>query len=297
MLESDNSDSSIINENNENYEKCPNCGSTNLSLDNNGMLVCYNCGYVIENIILSSEYEKRIFSSEDTIFSSRITPPTDPLLKHSRMELLRMIQKEDKELLSYEPSETRLKRKLEGVMIEVCKNLHLPSSTFKTALNMLIKYAQRYSIREKKLKAFVAAALYVAARQTGHPQPIDKILKKTGLSKKEFSKAFKLLRERLKLHLAPISPEQYVISFGKELGLSGKAIKLAIKILKHAYEYGLTIGKDPAGLAAASLFAASIATGEHRSQRRIAEIASITEVTVRTRYKELKKYITQLSIL
>ncbi|MDO8055382.1 MAG: transcription initiation factor IIB, partial [Candidatus Hermodarchaeota archaeon] len=41
------------------------------------------------------------------------------------------------------------------------------------------------------------------------------------------------------------------------------------------------------GLAAASLYIASIQEGERRTQREIAEISRVTEVTVRNRYKEL----------
>jgi len=50
---------------------------------------------------------------------------------------------------------------------------------------------------------------------------------------------------------------------------------------------GITTGKDPTGLAAAALYIAGMGEGERRTQREIAEAATVTEVTVRNRYKEL----------
>ncbi len=43
------------------------------------------------------------------------------------------------------------------------------------------------------------------------------------------------------------------------------------------------------GLAAAAIYVASIMLDERRTQREIAEVARVTEVTVRNRYKEIVK--------
>ena len=46
--------------------------------------------------------------------------------------------------------------------------------------------------------------------------------------------------------------------------------------------------KDPMGLAAAALYVACVLENEKKTQKEIAEIANVTEVTVRNRYKGLK---------
>jgi transcription initiation factor TFIIB len=66
---------------------------------------------------------------------------------------------------------------------------------------------------------------------------------------------------------------------------------LAKKILINAKKRSITAGKDPTGLAAASLYIAAFQLGEKRTQREIAKIANITEVTVRNRYKEIIKVL------
>jgi transcription initiation factor TFIIB len=42
-------------------------------------------------------------------------------------------------------------------------------------------------------------------------------------------------------------------------------------------------------MAAASLYIASVLCGERRTQREIADVAGVTEVTIRNRYKEITK--------
>jgi transcription initiation factor TFIIB len=54
---------------------------------------------------------------------------------------------------------------------------------------------------------------------------------------------------------------------------------------------GLTSGKGPTGVAAAALYIASVLLGERKTQRDVAEVAGVTEVTIRNRYKEISEEI------
>lgn len=56
---------------------------------------------------------------------------------------------------------------------------------------------------------------------------------------------------------------------------------------KNTETQNLTIGKDPSGLAATSLFLVGIICGEKRTQQSIAKPAHATEVTIRHRHKDL----------
>ena len=60
-----------------------------------------------------------------------------------------------------------------------------------------------------------------------------------------------------------------------------------LEILKEAANRELTSGHGPTGLAAASIYIASILCGERKTQREVADVAGVTEVTIRNRYKEL----------
>ena len=60
-----------------------------------------------------------------------------------------------------------------------------------------------------------------------------------------------------------------------------------MRILEIAKEMKLTSGGGPTGIAAAATYIATVLTSERKTQREIAEIANVTEVTIRNRYKEL----------
>ena len=69
--------------------------------------------------------------------------------------------------------------------------------------------------------------------------------------------------------------------------LTPKAQNEALKILKKADISELISGRGPAGIAAAALYVAALLNDEKKTQREVADVAGITEVTIRNRYKEL----------
>src|SRR5438876_550947 len=60
-------------------------------------------------------------------------------------------------------------------------------------------------------------------------------------------------------------------------------------VYRKALDSGLVRGRSIAAIAAAALYVACVVSGEKKTQKEIAEIANVTEVTVRNRYKGLKE--------
>ncbi|MGC8609713.1 MAG: transcription initiation factor IIB, partial [Thermoplasmata archaeon] len=96
-----------------------------------------------------------------------------------------------------------------------------------------------------------------------------------------------IMSRYLKLNIMPSKPEDYISRFCSKLKLSMDTRSRSMEILKQAENTGLTSGKGPTGVAAAAIYIASLMTGERRTQRAVAEVAGVTEVTIRNRYKEL----------
>ena len=76
-------------------------------------------------------------------------------------------------------------------------------------------------------------------------------------------------------------------TYSSILHLSPKSQNEALKILKKVDISELTSGRGPAGIAAAALYVAALLNDEKKTQREVADVAGITEVTIRNRYKEL----------
>ncbi len=85
----------------------------------------------------------------------------------------------------------------------------------------------------------------------------------------------------------PTTPRDYISRFISELKLSSDVQAKTLDIIREATNKELTSGRGPTGIAAASLYIASVLCGERRTQREVADVAGVTEVTIRNRYKEL----------
>jgi transcription initiation factor TFIIB len=72
-----------------------------------------------------------------------------------------------------------------------------------------------------------------------------------------------------------------------DLDLRDETERRARELIERAREAGLLSGKSPVGLAAAAVYAAALLTNDKVTQSEVGEVASISEVTIRNRYKEL----------
>jgi len=104
---------------------------------------------------------------------------------------------------------------------------------------------------------------------------------------RKIGRTYRFISRELGLKLIPTSPIDYVPRFCSGLTLRGEVQSKAVEILRQASEKELTSGRGPTGVAAAAIYIASILCGDRRTQREVAEVAGITEVTIRNRYKEL----------
>jgi transcription initiation factor TFIIB len=92
----------------------------------------------------------------------------------------------------------------------------------------------------------------------------------------------------LHLKYQPINAEMLIFRFGNELELPIQIQKSALSMLKKASMNGLSsTGKDPKGLAAACIYIAAKEAAIRKTQSLVAKIAMITEVTLRSRSKQI----------
>ena len=132
-----------------------------------------------------------------------------------------------------------------------------------------------------------AATLYAACRIRQKPRPLDEVADASRIDKKKLGQCYRLLLRSLNVRIPLSNPIDYISRFASQLELSSPVQLRTVEILERSRDMGLTIGRDPLGLAAAAIYVASIMMDERRTQREIAEVARVTEVTVRNRYKEI----------
>jgi len=287
---------------------CPECGSTRIMRDYEcAELVCMNCGFVLAAKMTDRGPEWRAFDDEQRSKRTRVGAPLTYTIHDKGLST--MIDWHDRDIYgkSLSPGQKaqvyRLRkwqrrirvsdateRNLAFALSEITKianNLNLPKSILETASVIYRKAVKERLIRGRSIQGVTAAAIYLACRQCGLARTLEEIAQSSTVNKKEVGRSYRFLIKELNYSVPPVKPSQYITKFSNQLTMQGKVEEIAHKILAVAKELKLTSGRGPTGIAAAASYIASVLTGERKTQREIAEIAQVTEVTIRNRYKEL----------
>jgi len=185
---------------------------------------------------------------------------------------------------------TAIERNLKLALAElkrVASYLKLPSSVEEEAARIYRLAVQKGLVRGRSMESVVSGALYAACRRHEVPRTLDELSEASGIEKKEIGRTYRFVTRELGITILPSNPADYIARFSSALKLSAETQSKAIEILESAQKSELTSGRGPTGIAAASLYVSALLHGEKRTQREVADIVGVTEVTIRNRYKEL----------
>ncbi|MBM3230370.1 hypothetical protein FJZ22_01805 [Candidatus Pacearchaeota archaeon] len=283
-------------------KRCPECNSTSLTYDDHrGELICNDCGLIVEDKMVDTGHDPGgSFDKNDKKgrggapmsmqkFDKGLTTNVGEISDIYRLEsgqtrkFLRL--KKWQERVS-----TSIERNLRLAMSElrrVASFLNLPSVVRDEASRVYNYVLQRGLVRGRSMESVIAACIYAACRSYNIPRTLDEIANASDVERKEIGRTYRFIVRKLKIKVTPSSPKDYISRFSSILHLSPKSQNEALKILKRADISELTSGRGPAGIAAAALYVAALLNDEKKTQREVADVAGITEVTIRNRYKEL----------
>jgi transcription initiation factor TFIIB len=293
-------------------DTCPECGSTNLVHDyDTGETVCGDCGLVLYEQMMDKGPEWRAFTQEEKASRSRVGVPMSysvhdkglstaishinrdafgrklPLSTRLQMWRLRKWQIRSR-------VHSSIDRNLAQAMAELDRlsdKTYIPSPVKEKAAVIYRKALDKGLVRGRSIAAIAAASLYAACRERGTPRTLREISEASLVDKKDVARCYRLLLRELDIQMPLADPLTYISKIAERTGISGKTQGCAIKILRQARRKRAAAGKDPMGLAAAALYIACLQSDEKKTQKDIAEAAGVTEVTVRNRYKTLKRQL------
>jgi len=283
-------------------KRCPECDGINLTWDEQrGEIFCNDCGTVVEEQQVDTSQEMQgSFDSGDKKgrggapmsmqkFDKGLTTNVGEISDIYRLDsgatrkFLRL--KKWQERVS-----TSIERNLRLAMAElrrVASYLNLPSVVRDESSRIYNFVLQRGLVRGRSMESVIAACIYAACRSYDIPRTLDEISAASDVERKEIGRTYRFIIRKLGIKVTPSSPKDYINRFASVLKLSPKTQNEALKILRKAENSELTSGRGPAGIAAAGLYVAALLNNEKKTQREVADVAGITEVTIRNRYKEL----------
>jgi transcription initiation factor TFIIB len=286
---------------------CPECGGRLVDDSEHGETVCQDCGLVVEEDSIDHGPEWRAFDSAEKDSKSRVGAPTTKMMhdnglstnigwqdkdaygralssrQRAKMQRLRTW---NERFRTRDSKERNLKQAL-GEIDRMASALGLPENVRETASVIYRRALAENLLPGRSIEGVATAALYASARQAGTPRSLDEVTMVSRIDKMELTRTYRYIIRQLNLEIKPADPESYVPRFASDLDLSDEAERRARHLLQGAREAGLLSGKSPVGLAAAAIYAAALLTNEKVTQSQVSDVASISEVTIRNRYKEL----------
>jgi transcription initiation factor TFIIB len=288
-------------------QRCPECSGRLETDDAHGETVCADCGLVVEADAVDRGPEWRAFDSNERDEKSRVGAPTTNMmhdqglstnigwqdkdaygrqLSSSQRQKMQRLRTWNERFRTRDSKERNLKQAL-GEIDRMASALGLPKNVRETASVIYRRALSEDLLPGRSIEGVATAALYAAARQAGTPRSLDEVAAVSRVDAMEFKRAYRYVVRELNLEIQPADPVQYVPRFASDLDLSDEAERSARELLDAAKENGLHSGKSPVGLAAAAVYAASMLANEKVTQNTVSEVANVSEVTIRNRYKEL----------
>ena len=271
-----------------------------------GELVCNDCGLVVEEGNIDPGPEWRAFNHSERQEKSRVGAPTTKTMhdkglttqidwkdqdaygrsisskKRSQMHRLRKWQER---IRTKDAGERNLQFALSEID-RMASALGVPRSVREVASVIYRRALDEDLIRGRSIEGVATAALYAACRKEGIPRSLEEIADVSRVDRKEIGRTYRYVSQELSLEMEPVDPKKYVPRFVSELDLGEEVQTKANEIIDVTAEKGLLSGKSPTGYAAAAIYAASLLCNEKKTQREVADVAQVTEVTIRNRYQE-----------
>ncbi|MFP3137864.1 MAG: TFIIB-type zinc ribbon-containing protein [Nitrososphaeria archaeon] len=285
--------------------RCPNCGARALLLDPaTGEVVCARCGAVVrERVVDESGGEKLAGDVEERAGRDHRGPPITAM-RHD-LGLSSVISEEDRDAsgAALSPEARAMMRRLRlwdgrheswerdlmralDLIATLAGRLSLPEAAAERAALILRRAQEAGLLVGRAIPPFTAASVLAATRELGIPRRIVDVAAAAGLGKSDVYHAYGLLWDAGMVEVAAVqSPESFVARVASAAGLPEAVARRALELLRElrASRPDAAAGRDPVGLAAAAVYvAAKLACADsHLTQRDLAGVTGVTEVTIR----------------
>jgi transcription initiation factor TFIIB len=280
-----------------------------------GEIICGNCGMVISDKVEdASHLERHIFTQGGQMEQgrARIGAPTS-LARHDMglatmvgkknrdasgtkidLSAIQRLRKCDSRVQLSAPSD-RSRREAFMLLDTLKDKLGLSDTVIENTAYLYRKAQQRKFMRGRSISGVLCAATYIACRDLGISKTMREIAAASNIKQKNIARVYRQLVREFDYKVPNIDPIKCVARVANNAKLAEKTKRQAIDIMDKVKQNEISAGKDPMGLAATVIYISCIKTGQNISQKEISNVAGITEVTLRNRYKDLKNRLTDLN--
>jgi len=308
-----------------NKPSCPECGCQIIFDVYHGEYICQSCGYVVLEKMDYCGHETHSNSSDERLKNVRGSGQTSSLLMNYGLQTEISVSDKDyngkpinfanaeriacvRKLharLKASSEERRIARVL-SVIDKISSKLLLPKSLSEAAAKIYRSYSSKNNTKGMSVNGNAIAAVYLACKQSCIARGLEEIVESTDFSNNKRSSlriAFRCYKrmamcmtnagqtdsinnERQTFdHVIPL--DKYISKISNKAKIDWRIQKLALEIARQTEDNILLSGKDPVGIASAYLYICASLCGNQIYLTDIANFSQVTEITIRTRCKEI----------
>ena len=283
---------------------CPECGSR---LRRRGIeTVCEECGFIVAEDAIDRGPEWRSFEDDDVDRKRTGAPLTRSrhdrglsteigygsdvrLTGRKRRRLARMRREHNRARISTKVDRNKITGFTE--IRRVVSQLSLPLDVRDQACAMFESAQAEDLLRGRSIEGFAAATIYATCRTLSMARTIEEVVDVAIADENELKAAYRALNRELGVPTGPINPAEYLARYASELELDTVVESRAQDHVSTLRDEGLIGGRNPSGVAAACLYAASADDDACKTvtQAEAAAVADVSPVTIRSTVVDLRE--------
>ena len=278
-----NEEDSIISEKKRDF-KCPDCSNSDIYEDyEKGEFVCINCGLVIDNLVFSRD--PPILNENERIYLYSLAKRSK--FNNSTLKRVLLFRKQ----LNWNEKSRLIAAKF---INKIGSQLEISKSIQSQAIDLYSKAQNKNLIKGSTIILISIACLYLSCQISQNPIHLYDLANITNTSIKKLTTLTKKLKLELKLSNTLINYSKLLTRFCSDLNLNQSIENLAHNIASIIFcdKSSLKlIGKSRVGIIAAIIYISCEKMNQKISQKKIAKILHISDVTLRARIREIINYI------
>ena len=278
---------------------CPECSGYLIEVHKVGETVCNQCDLVInEREIDTAHCGVRAYSNQEKERKWHNGNPISSLVADISLSTIiersKIFNEDLKRAARWDMQISWERRNLLIAIMELKRiacHLRIPHYIQKAVVKLYKKAFKRGLLRGRSIKGILIASLYYVIKKETLPITMQELINESCVSPRVLNKCFKVLINELNLKPNILNPVLLIPKYINRLKLGPEIEKQSIKIIKNYMKNKGFSGKDPKGLCAGTIYFISKLKNNGLTQKEISAVTGVTEVTLRSRHKDLLRFI------
>tara|TARA_B110000037_G_C17097358_1_gene496533 strand:+ start:1119 stop:2105 length:987 start_codon:yes stop_codon:yes gene_type:complete len=292
--------------------KCVGCESSDLEKQNDGNMVCCNCG-AINGMTLNYEKEWRYYGANDNMNKSdpnRCGIPLNPLFNESSLSVAIIGNKcfKFKNMNNWNGMTYKERKtiKILNKIKKIARDNHIPQKVVDQSIVIFNENSKEKIKRGKKLECILGSCFRLALKYYSNDdknvnRSMEELSAIFGLKEKKLSKEYNELYENMyksnpkfTKKIKPTKPKDLIHRYCLLLGINEKYSNICIETIKNTDELGICQDNNPKSIAVGCIYLICVHYNLDINKKKISQICKTSEVTILLIYNQLniyKKYI------